>query len=264
MNGKADENRIRDAFEQVELPEGAKERMYANILQKAEMPVTPQTARTAPSKKSARLSWRKYASLAACLVIFIAAGAFLPGILDDDSAEGGDMVAAPPASEAPLLGEAPEATRTPEAAQTPEANQNPQTSDSAKTGEPPATSQEPQTGENSSDNADITLSPSPFEEVISADDFSETLGFSIEAPEGAEDVSYSVAFGETAIVDFTLDGNAYTYYASKDVGDISVGDGSEAPLSQTWEAGGINYLLLNTDGAGKTDFEKVVVALQNP
>lgn len=278
MNGNSDENKIREAFEEVRLPEGARERMYQNILKKAEdaklheaMPqlresmqsteqeASPaaQAAKMMPSKRSARLSWRKYMSLAACLVIFIAAGTFLPGILDDDSVGGGDTTVTPPASEAPLLSESPEATETPEAAQAP------QSSDSTPNSEAPGVSQNPQMGENSADDEDITLSPSPFEEVTSAEDFSETLGFSIDAPEDAENVSYSVAFGETAIVDFTLDGHAYTYYASKKVEDISSGYGSTDTLSKTWEDGGINYLLLNTDGGSKEEFEKVLAALQN-
>ena len=278
MNGNSDENKIREAFEEVRLPEGAKERMYQNILKKAEdaklqeaMPQlresvqstaqeaipAAQAAKMTTSKRSARLSWQKYMSLAACLVIFIAAGTFLPGILDDDSVGGGDTTVTPPASEAPLLSESPEDTQAPEAAQAP------QSSDSTPNSEAPGGSQNPQAGENSADDEDITLSPSPFEEVTSAEDFSETLGFSIDAPEGAEDVSYSVAFGETAIVDFTFDDHAYTYYASKTVEDISAGEDSENALSRSWESKNINYLLVNTDGADKTEFEKVLAALQN-
>lgn len=303
MNGKPEENKILEAFEEVRLPEGAKERMYQNILKKAEaaklqetsqgketeppaaqaavhtdqspaqaevqaMPQlrvsaqstereAPQAAKTAQPKKFKRLSWRKYASLAACLVIFIAAGAFLPGILDEDSVVGGDTAVTPPASEAPVLGESPEDIQAPEAAQAP------QSSDSTPNSEAPGVSQNPQTGENSADDEDITLSPSPFEEVTSAEDFSETLGFSIDAPEGAEDVAYSVAFGETAIVDFTLGGHAYTYYASENIEDISTANDSENTLCQTWESGGINYLLLNTDGASKEEFEEVVAALRS-
>ena len=296
MNGNSEENKIREAFEEVRLPEGAKERMYANILQKAELAKTnassqieeasqqsaaqlqemsqassqiaqqakmqeaipaAQAAKTAQPKKFKRLSWRKYASLAACLVIFIAAGAFLPGILDEDSVVGGDTAVIPPASQAPVLGESAEDIQAPEAAEAP------QSSDSTLNSEAPGVSQNPQAGENSADDEDITLSPSPFEEVTSTEDFSETLGFSIDAPEGAEDVSYSVAFGETAIVDFTFDDHAYTYYASKTVEDISAGEDSENALSRSWESKNINYLLVNTDGADKTEFEKVLAALQN-
>ncbi len=301
MNGNSDENKIREAFEEVRLPEGAKERMYANILQKAElakanassqaestpqqyevqqpaaqlqemsqaaaqiaqqaeMQEAPQGLRAAQPKKSKRLSWRKYASLAACLIIFIAVGAFLPGILDEDSVVGGDTAVTPPASQAPVLGESPEDIQAPEAAQTPQA------SDSTQKGETPASSQDLQAGENSvdeEDEEDITLSPSPFEEITSADEFSAKLGFSIDAPEGATDVAYSVAFGETAIVDFTFENHAYTYYASKKAEDISAGDSSTNALSQAWEADGINYLLLNTDGASKEEFEEVMAALQN-
>ncbi len=308
MNGKPEENKIREAFEEVRLPEGAKERMYANILRKAELAKTnassqtdeasqqhdaqkpaaqlqdaprsatqlqemsqassqiaqqaemrevPQMAKAAQPKRSMRLSWRKYASLAACLVIFIAAGAFLPGIWDEDSVVGGDTAITPPASEAPVLGE------TPDDGQGTEAAQNPEASDSTQKDESSTDSQDPQTGENSAYEDDLTFSPSPFEDVTSAGEFSEKLGFSIDAPDGAKDISYSVAFGETAIVDFSFENHAYTYYASKKVEDISTGGGSEDALSQAWEDGGINYLLLNSDGASKAEFEKVASALQN-
>ena len=281
MNGKPEENKIREAFEEVRLPEGAKERMYANILQKAklakanassqteeasqqaEMQEAPQGAKTAQPKKFKRISWRKYASLAACLIIFIAAGTFLPGIFGEDSVIGSDTTITPPASEAPLMSEAPDIDEAPSASEPPDTATTPEDSDSVQKNQPPAASQQPNTKEDATVNDDITLSPSPFEDVTSAEDFSKKLGFSIDAPEGSTNIFYSVAFGETAIVDFSFANHAYTYYASKKVDDISSGDGSTDTLSQTWEDGGINYLLLNTDGASKEELEEVVAALQN-
>ncbi len=308
MKGKPEENKIREAFEEIRLPEGAKERMYQNILKKAEaaklqeasqgkeaayhtdqppaqakvqtmpqlqesaqstgqeaMPAM-QAAKMTPSKKSGRLSWRKYASLAACLVIFIAAGIFLPEALNGSSVSPSDEIASPPASEAPLRSESPDTDETPSANKTPDTATTPEDSDSAQKSQSPGTSRQPDTEGSSSlsgNDDDLMLSPSPFEDVTSAEDFSEALGFSIDAPEGAKDVSYSVAFGETAIVDFSLDGHSYTYYASKNIEDISADSDSKNTLCQTWESGGINYLLLNTDGASKTEFEKVMAALQN-
>ena len=59
------ENDIRAAFEQIELPDGAQERMYQNILKKAAAP-----------KKARKPVWRRYAALAACLVLVCTAGFF--------------------------------------------------------------------------------------------------------------------------------------------------------------------------------------------
>ena len=83
MNSKLNENKIKEAFDQIELPEGAQERMYRNILKKAEL---TEIHEPPVKKKFTRNVWRKYAAIAACLVIFIAAGSFLPGILNGDPA----------------------------------------------------------------------------------------------------------------------------------------------------------------------------------
>ena len=108
---------------------------------------------------------------------------------------------------------------------------------------------------------------SPFEDVQSAADF-ETLGFIIDAPEGAEDVAYCIMDGEIAQVDFTLDGHSYLYRAAKLDGDFS-GINSEAVGSVSlnaeydavldclspemwrahWNKDGVSYYLSNYDGA---------------
>ena len=108
---------------------------------------------------------------------------------------------------------------------------------------------------------------SPFEDVQSAEDF-ETLGFIIDAPEGAEDVAYCIMDGEIAQVDFTLDGHSYLYRAAKLDGDFS-GINSEAVGSVSlnaeydavldclspemwrahWNKDGVSYYLSNYDGA---------------
>ncbi len=279
MKGNLDENKIREAFEEVPLPEGAKDRMHANILRKAELAKaeseessesagappqeTAQPVLQIPkAKKPVNRSWRKYASLAACLVIFVAAGAFLPGILDGDFTGGGASVVSPPTSEAPVPGDSSEYAAAPDTSTAPDAepSQNP---DSSQGSEGFAAPQSPSSGGNSPDDGDLLLSPSPFDEVTSVDEFSEKLGFSIDAPAGADDVTYSIAFGETAIVDFRLGGHSYAYYASKNVDNISSGHDSEGVLSKAWKDGDINYLLSNSDGASKTEFEKTASALQS-
>ena len=108
---------------------------------------------------------------------------------------------------------------------------------------------------------------SPFEDVQSAEEF-EPLGFSIDAPEGAEDVTYCIYDGAIARVDFTLDGHEYTYEAAHLDGNFSRADGESvgsvslnaeygATLDRlspdTWRAhwskDGVSYYLTNFDGA---------------
>ena len=63
-------------------------------------------------------------------------------------------------------------------------------------------------------NEPPVMGSSPFEDVQSAEEF-EALGFSIDAPEGAEDVAYCIYDGAIARVDFTLSGHDYTYEAAQ-------------------------------------------------
>ena len=74
-------------------------------------------------------------------------------------------------------------------------------------------------------NEPPVLGGSPFEDVQSAADFEEKLGFVIDAPEGAENVTYCIYDGEIACVDFTLDGHEYTYEAAKLDGNFSRAEG---------------------------------------
>lgn len=66
----------------------------------------------------------------------------------------------------------------------------------------PATEPEPQVG-----------LPNPIVEIEDASDFGKT-GVSIDAPEGATDIRYSIISDQLAQVDFTLDGVTYTYRAA--------------------------------------------------
>lgn len=111
---------------------------------------------------------------------------------------------------------------------------------------------------------------SPMEDVAGPQDFAEALGFSIDAPEGAEDVQYSIFDGEIARVRFTLDGHSYTYAAARlegnfsgvtgeAVGSVSLDAEFGAVLERLsmdcwrvhWSCGGVSYYLSNTDGASE-------------
>ena len=111
---------------------------------------------------------------------------------------------------------------------------------------------------------------SPFlsrDSAMSAEEF-EALGFSIDAPEGAEDVAYCIYDGAIARVDFTLSGHDYTYEAAQLDGNFSRADGEavgsvslnaeyDATLDRLspdvwrahWNKDGISYYLTNFDGA---------------
>lgn len=117
-------------------------------------------------------------------------------------------------------------------------------------------------------NEPPVLGGSPFGDVQSAADFEEKLGFVIDAPEGAENVTYCIYDGEIARVDFTLDGRGYTYEAAKLDGNFSRADGEAvgstalnaeygATLDRVsldtwrahWNRDDVSYYLTNFDGA---------------
>jgi len=62
--------------------------------------------------------------------------------------------------------------------------------------------------------------PNPVVEVDGSADF-EPLGFTITAPQGSENASYSIISDSIAQIDFTLDGRAYAYRAARTDEDIS-------------------------------------------
>lgn len=116
-------------------------------------------------------------------------------------------------------------------------------------------------------NEPPVMGSSPFEDVQSAEEF-EALGFSIDAPEGAEDVAYCIYDGVIARVDFTLSGHDYTYEAAQLDGNFSRADGesvgsvslnaeydatldrlSPAVWRAHWSKDGVSYYLTNFDGA---------------
>lgn len=119
-------------------------------------------------------------------------------------------------------------------------------------------------------NEPPVLGGSPFEDVQSAADFEEKLGFVIDAPENAENVYYCIYDGKIARVDFTLNGHEYTYEAAQLDGNFSRAEGDAVGSTalnaeygatldclspDTWRAHwskeDINYYLSNFDGASE-------------
>lgn len=172
---------IRAAFEQIEPPDGAQERMYQNILKKSAMP-------QAAPKKAGKPVWQRYAALAACLVLVCTAGFF--ALRGEKRAPVQDEPTDMESSQPPMMG------------------------------------------------------VSPFEDLQSADGFSK-LGFTIGAPEGALDVTYCIAYGDTAQVSFTLDGCEYRYEASKE--EVFSEAAGETPAiidgDAVWETDSVQYRL---------------------
>lgn len=70
-----------------------------------------------------------------------------------------------------------------------------------------------------SDNPPVFVG-APFEDVDGPEGF-EKLGFTIDAPENAENVYYCIYDGKIARVDFTLNGHEYTYEAAQLDGNFS-------------------------------------------
>ena len=128
-------------------------------------------------------------------------------------------------------------------------------------------------------NEPPVMGSSPFEDVQSAEEF-ETLGFIIDAPEDAENVSYCIYDSAIARVDFTLDGHEYTYEAAQLDGNFSRADGEavgsvslnaeyDATLDRLspdvwrahWSKDGISYYLTNFDGAEESAITEIADTL---
>ena len=129
-------------------------------------------------------------------------------------------------------------------------------------------------------NEPPVLGGSPFGDVQSAADFEEKLGFVIDAPEGAENVTYCIYDGEIARVDFTLDGRGYTSEAAKLDGNFSRADGEAvgstalnaeygATLDRVsldtwrahWNRDDVSYYLTNFDGAEESAITEIADTL---
>ena len=97
------------------------------------------------------------------------------------------------------------------------------------------------------------MSVSAFEDLQSADGFSK-LGFTIDAPEGASDVTYCIAYGDTAQVSFTLDRCSYRYEASAEAVFSETADELPAIIdgNAVWETDSIQYRLSAYDASEET------------
>ncbi len=262
------DNQIKKVLEQIEPAESAKKRMYANIQKKAASaasmtsPVSDLSAKK-PSGKTfsgGRSQWMRYASLAAGLVIMLAAGAGISGHLQD--ADLPDPSLNPPAvSVVPNADGSTENNKNnlnganngddmfcaePGMTVSPESNSSGNSSDTQKSDGSSQSSltspgsdrdqdhnaesgsshgdrdseQDNQNPNPGNDDDDVTLTPSPFVEVDGPEDFL-PLGVTLTAPEGAQECGYYIAFDRFACITFTWNGHSYTYMAAKEDFDFS-------------------------------------------
>lgn len=256
---------IRAALTEIEPEPGAETRMYQNILKKAaakgvQLPDTAahaasatnqtpdfsaanQTSAATPIRSAAHRKWRRYLSLAACLVLVLCAGLLLP----EHTAT--PPVVPPVSAESPIVTqpdpETPDGNARPSAPGSDTHTRQPSAEDD-ETQAPPAEDDEthtppaqepPQGGDSSVQN------PSPFVDVDGPEDFAD-LKLSITAPEGASEVSYCIAYETTARVDFTLDSHTYIYLAARTDTDLS-GVNGDVQESRT-------FTLPNADGKETT------------
>ncbi len=124
----------------------------------------------------------------------------------------------------------------------------------------------------------------PFSDVDDAKKFL-SIGIDIDAPDGAEDVSYSIIDENIADISFMLDGHSYIFRASYQGGDFTGIYGEEksseiidaksnaclyiiedefgSSYKVYWTDGSINFYLINSDGADEDDVRRVAAELIN-
>lgn len=210
------DNKIRKAIDSVEPENGAKERMYRNIMKKARQAALEE--KPAEQKKKAALFVRYALPAAACLCLLVIG------------------VARFAYESTPI-----------------------------------------QPGE------EFVQGGNPFVEAESADAF-KPLSITLDAPDGAQEVSYAVIDGELAEVGFALDGKSYIARASAREGDFSGLSGEESKAEVvdaktdailvsvsldtrvcqkiSWTNGKINYCLYGTDGADRNEVISAYKALK--
>lgn len=211
------EKNIKNSINNIEPETGAKERMYQNILKKAQQQATP--VEEPPIQKNRPVRFIRYAlPIAACFcLLVIGIARFIP----DNT----------------LF--------------------NP--------------------------NKNDVQGGNPFVEVENAEAFN-ALSITLEAPTGAQKVSYAIIDGKIAEIQFELDGKSYLARASAQEGDFSGLNGQElsqetidaknsAVLTEVqtdlytyykivWTNGKIKYCLSGTDGAAREQVIAVYDALK--
>ena len=136
--------------------------------------------------------------------------------------------------------------------------------------------------EDASDEEATAGMPNPMEKLEGPAKFEHDLGFTLDAPAGAEDVSYYVISGQIAEVGFWLGDHGFNLRATKEEGDVSglfgesvsketLDDGTELETILSgeaewyclrWTEGDVYYTLTNTDGAAIADLTAIYNAVK--
>ena len=129
----------------------------------------------------------------------------------------------------------------------------------------------------------ISQLANPLEPVDSPAEYQARLGIQVDAPEGAEAVSYAILYQRIADITFLFAGPEYDLRAaaeeedfsglygteekteeldsSKDATLTSIRSGEEVYLKITWKGGGVTYILMNTDGATEAEMKALFAAI---
>ena len=129
----------------------------------------------------------------------------------------------------------------------------------------------------------ISQLANPLEPVDGPAEYQARLGIQVDAPAGAEAVSYAILYQRIADITFLFDGHEYDLRAAAEEEDFSglygteekteeldpgknatltsIRSGEEVYLKITWMGGGVTYILINTDGAEEADIKAVFAAL---
>ena len=129
----------------------------------------------------------------------------------------------------------------------------------------------------------ISQLANPLEPVDGPAEYKTRLGIQVNAPAGAEAVSYAILYQRIADITFQFDGHEYDLRAAAEEEDFSglygteekteeldpgrnatltaIRSGEEVYLKITWTSGGVTYILINTDGAAEADIKAVFAAI---
>ncbi len=129
----------------------------------------------------------------------------------------------------------------------------------------------------------ISQLANPLEPVDSPAEYEIRLGIQVDAPKGAEAVSYAILYQRIADITFLFDGHEYDLRAATEEEDFSglygteekteeldpgksavltaIRGGEEVYLKITWKENGVTYILMNTDGATAAEMKAVFAAI---
>lgn len=101
--------------------------------------------------------------------------------------------------------------------------------------------------ETSDPSSDLVLVDNPIQPADSAEEFGKRLGITLDAPEKASDIQYTIIDNEIADVSFIYGSTAYNARASKQSGDFSGISGDEISAEQIDGENGAVLTVISSD-----------------